>query len=98
MFVFSPDFWQTLLTDPPVSSSCAYFTLLPAILVLGQLLVSSARALRKISFASYGLSFHSRYVANVNFMTNANGVIGSGYKKVGFKNFKRSTAFPLTTT
>ncbi|KAI1670823.1 cytochrome P450 monooxygenase [Pyrenophora tritici-repentis] len=60
---------------------------IPAVLFLCQLLVSSARALRKISFVSYGISFHSRYAANVNFMTNAVGVIGNGYDKF------RETAF-----
>lgn len=79
------DSWSDLL------SSYAFIQFLPAILVLGQLLVSSSRALRKISFASYGLSFHSRYAANVNFMTDPVGLIGNGYNKVSLQNTNYNT-------
>jgi hypothetical protein len=78
MFVLSIDFWRTLLREPQIPSLSALFQ----VLVLVQLLVSSARSLQKIPFASYGLSFHSRYAANLSFMTNAVSIIGNGYDKV----------------
>ena len=75
--------FRELLQKGPESSAIPLATqLLSAVLILGQLIISLRRALRQTSFSSYGLSFHSRYIANINFMTNALGVIGNGYSKV----------------
>ena len=79
-------------------SSYASNPFLPTVilLVFGQVLVSSVRALRKIPFVSYGLSFHSRYVANITFMTNAVRVIGNGYDMVAPQTSRIYWLFRLT--
>lgn len=82
MSVFQERFWQPLQTDSIESTLFKAIHLLPVALIVGQLIVSLRRAFRQISFSSHGLSFHSRYVANLNFMTNAVGVIENGYSKV----------------
>lgn len=82
MLVFQGGFWQFLQNGSKDFVISEAIQLLPVVLIVGQLIVSLRRALRQISFSSYGLSFHSRYVANINFMTNAVGVIGNGYNKV----------------
>lgn len=82
MLVFREGFWQFLQNSSKGSAVSQAAQFLSVILIVGQLIVSLRRALRQISFPSYGLSFHSRYVANVSFMTNAIGVIEDGYSKV----------------
>jgi hypothetical protein len=76
---------QTLLdflpNDLKISDGSKVIKLLPFVLIIIQLAVSFGRAVRKISFSSHGLSFHSRYVANINFLTNAVGVVEKGYNK-----------------
>jgi len=74
--------WHFLQNRSTDSALPQAIQLLSVILIVGQLIVSFWRAFRQIPFASYGLSFHSRYVANIMFMTNAVGVIGDGYKEV----------------
>jgi hypothetical protein len=98
MSAFSTDFWHTLPRDTPLLSYFLYVSLLPVViaLVFGQLLVSSARALRKISFVTYGLSFHSRYAANIHFTTNAVRVIGNGYDEVAAQTPKINIFLKLT--
>lgn len=82
MLVFQEGLWQFLPVSRKDFTVPEAGRLLLVALILGQLTVSLRRTLRQISFSGYGLSFHSRYVANVNFMTNAVGVIGKGYNKV----------------
>jgi hypothetical protein len=76
------DFHRLLPVNWQDGSFSLTVQLLPWILILSQLLVSLRRILRKISFSSYGLSLHSRWFANISFMTNAVGVIAQGYNKV----------------
>lgn len=82
MLVFPEGFWHFLQNGPKDSAVPQAIQLLPVVLIVGQLIVSLRRTFQQIPFVSYGLSFHSRYVANIKFMTNAVGVIGNGYNEV----------------
>jgi ent-kaurene oxidase len=82
MLSFQQSFWCLLPSNSRDADVSDVIQLLPVILIVAQIVVSLGRALRKISFSGYGLSFHSRYAANISFLTNAVGVIGKGYNKV----------------
>ena len=82
MSVFQEGFWQLLETGLKDCTVSKVVHLLPLFLIVGQLIISLRRAFRQIKFSSYGLSFHSRFIANISFMTNAIGVIENGYNKV----------------
>lgn len=88
MVVFQEAFWNYLENGFKDASTSHMFQLLPIVLIVGQVIVSLRRAFRQIPFSSYGLSFHFRYIANINFMTNAIGVIGNGYNRCTEKAFQ----------
>ena len=82
MLVFQEYLWQFFQNVSKDSTALKALQLLPLMLIVGQLILSCSRSFQQITFSSYGLSFHSRYLANINFMTNAVGVIQNGYAKV----------------
>lgn len=82
MLVFPEGLWQYWLGSETASAVTKGVQLLLVLALVGQIIVSLERALCQVSFASYGLSFHSRYLANIAFTTNAVGVIEKGYKQV----------------